>query len=74
MTINWMNFIYNLKYLGMGMLGVALVILAIIIITVLVTKISSKKQKSEAWMNRPSGRELRGQTDATVKKLVLAAA
>lgn len=45
MTVNWMNFIYNLKYLGMGMLGVALVILAIIIITVLVTKISSKSRK-----------------------------
>lgn len=45
--MNPMNFIYNLKYLGLGMLGIAAVIGLIILLTVLMLKIASVKGKTE---------------------------
>ena len=44
MNINPMNFIYNLKYMGTGMLGILIVIGVIIIITSLINKIFSKRK------------------------------
>jgi len=35
MTINWMNFINNLYYMGVGMLGIFVVIGVIILVTML---------------------------------------
>ena len=45
--MNPMNFIYNLKYLGLGMLGITAVIGLIILLTVLMLKISSVKGETE---------------------------
>ena len=42
MNINFMNFIYNLKYMGTGMLGILIVILAIVIVTTILNKITTK--------------------------------
>lgn len=42
MNINPMNFIYNLKYMGIGMLGIFIIIGIIIIITSILNKITSK--------------------------------
>ena len=42
---NPMNFIYNLKYMGLGMLTILLVIGAIILVTMLLNKVTSKKKK-----------------------------
>lgn len=39
-----MNFVYNLKYMGMGMLGIIAVIGIIILVTVILSKASAKKQ------------------------------
>lgn len=38
-----MNFVYNLKYMGLGMLGIIIVIGVIILITMLLNKITTKK-------------------------------
>lgn len=43
MTFNPYNFISNLYYMGMGMLGIVIVIGVIIGVTVLLNKITSKK-------------------------------
>ncbi len=43
MNINMMNFITNLKYMGLGMLGIIVVIGVIILITMLLNKITTKK-------------------------------
>ena len=43
MNFNPMEFIYNLKYMGMGMLGIIVVIGVIILITMLLNKITAKK-------------------------------
>ena len=42
MNINPMNFIYNLKYMGTGMLGILIVIGVIIILTMLLNKVTAK--------------------------------
>ena len=42
MQFNPMNFIANLKYMGIGMLSIFIVIGVIVLITVLLNKISSK--------------------------------
>lgn len=43
MNINPMNFIYNLKYMGVGMLGILIVIGVIILVTMLLNKVTAKK-------------------------------
>ena len=45
MTINWMNFITNMKYMGTGMVGIIAVIGAIIIVTMILNKVTTKKEK-----------------------------
>lgn len=42
MNINPMNFIYNLKYMGWGMLGILVVMAVIIIVTMLLNKMTQK--------------------------------
>ena len=44
MNINIMNFVTNLKYMGLGMLGIIIVIGVIILITMFLNKITEKKQ------------------------------
>lgn len=44
MNINPMNFIYNLKYMGTGMLGILIVIGVIILITMILNKVTAKKK------------------------------
>ena len=44
MNINLMNFIYNLKYMALGMVGIIAVIGAIIIVTMILNKVTSKKE------------------------------
>lgn len=44
MNINPINFIYNLKYMGTGMLGILIVIGVIIILTMLLNKVTAKKK------------------------------
>ncbi len=43
MDINIMNFVANLKYMGLGMLGIIIVIGVIILITMFLNKVTSKK-------------------------------
>lgn len=43
MNINPMNFIYNLKYMGTGMLGILIVIGVIVLLTMFLNKVTSKK-------------------------------
>ena len=43
MNIDIMNFIYNLKYMGLGMLGIIIVIGVIILITMFLNKVTEKK-------------------------------
>lgn len=43
MNINIMNFVYNLKYMGLGMLGIIIVIGVIILLTMFLNKVTSKK-------------------------------
>ena len=42
MNINPMKFIYNLKYMGWGMLGILAVMAIIIIVTMILNKITQK--------------------------------
>ena len=42
MKINPKNFIYNLKYMGWGMLGILAVMAIIIIVTMILNKITQK--------------------------------
>lgn len=44
MNINPMNFVYNLKYMGTGMLGILIVIGVIILVTMLLNKVTAKKK------------------------------
>lgn len=44
MNINPMNFIYNLKYMGTGMLGILIVIGVIILLTMILNKVTAKKK------------------------------
>ncbi|MBQ7109010.1 MAG: oxaloacetate decarboxylase [Clostridia bacterium] len=39
-----MNFVYNLKYMGIGMLGIIIVIGIIIIVTTILNKVTKDKQ------------------------------
>ncbi len=43
MNIDIMNFVYNLKYMGLGMLGIIIVIGVIILITMFLNKVTEKK-------------------------------
>lgn len=40
-----MNFVYNLKYMGLGMLAIIAVIGAIILATAVLNKVTSKRSK-----------------------------
>ena len=44
MNINLWNFVVNLKYMGMGMLGIIAVIGVIILITAILSKVTQKKE------------------------------
>ncbi|MBR2916835.1 MAG: oxaloacetate decarboxylase [Clostridia bacterium] len=44
MNINLWNFVENLKYMGMGMLGIIAVIGVIILITVVLSKATQNKE------------------------------
>ena len=46
-TANPMNFILNLKYMGMGMLGIFIVMGVIILVTTILNRITQKKEKDE---------------------------
>lgn len=43
MNINPMNFITNLYYMGVGMLGIFIVIGVIVLLTIFLNKITTKK-------------------------------
>ncbi len=43
MNINPMNFVYNLKYMGLGMLGIFIVIGIVIAFTMLLNKATEEK-------------------------------
>lgn len=43
MNINPMNFVSNLYYMGVGMLGIFIVIGAIVLLTMFLNKITTKK-------------------------------
>lgn len=45
MKINPMNFISNLYYMGVGMLGIFAVIAVIILLTMLLNKVTAKKRE-----------------------------
>lgn len=45
--MNLMNFVINLKYMGLGMLGIFIVMGAIILITMLLNKITSKSSSDK---------------------------
>lgn len=45
MNINFMNFVDNLYYMGVGMLNILIVIGVIILITMLLNKFGSKSEK-----------------------------
>lgn len=45
MEFNAMRFVENLKYMGLGMLGIFAVIGVIIVATVIFNKVTEKKQK-----------------------------
>ncbi|MBQ4145563.1 MAG: oxaloacetate decarboxylase [Clostridia bacterium] len=42
--MNLMNFVYNLKYMGVGMLGIFVVIGVIILITMFLNKVTENKE------------------------------
>ena len=44
MTMNWMNFVDNLYYMGVGMLGIFVVIGVIVLLTMLLNHITSSKK------------------------------
>lgn len=45
--MNIMNFVYNLKYMGVGMLGIFIVIGVIVLITMFLNKITEPKKDDE---------------------------
>lgn len=47
MNMNIMNFVYNLKYMGVGMLGIFIVIGVIVLITMFLNKITEPKKDDE---------------------------
>ena len=42
LTFDLMNFVYNLKYMGIGMLGVFMIIAIIVCATYLIAKLSDR--------------------------------
>ena len=42
-----MNFVYNLKYMGLGMLTILIVIGVIIIATAVLNKVTARKKKKD---------------------------
>ncbi len=47
MNIDLMNFVVNLKYMGVGMLGILIVMAVIIFSTMLLNKVTEKKDSSK---------------------------
>ncbi len=47
MTFNPMNFVSNLYYMGVGMLGIFVVIGAIVLVTMILNKVTASKKDSE---------------------------
>ena len=47
MTFNPMNFVANLSYMGIGMLGIFIVIGAIIVVTAILNKVTAEKKDGE---------------------------
>lgn len=45
--MNFMNFVSNLRYMGIGMLGIFIVIDVIILITMFLNKVTAKKSDDE---------------------------
>lgn len=45
--MNFMNFVSNLRYMGIGMLGIFIVIGVIILITMFLNKVTAKKSDDE---------------------------
>lgn len=45
--MNLMNFVTNLRYMGIGMLGIFIVIGVIILITMFLNKVTAPKDKDE---------------------------
>ena len=43
LEFNPMNFVANLKYMGIGMLGVFMIVLIIVLATVVIARLTSKK-------------------------------
>ena len=48
MTVDFMQFVYNLKYMGIGMLGVFMIIGIIILATYAVGKFTAPKDKDDS--------------------------
>ncbi len=47
LNMNVMNFVENLRYMGIGMLGIFIVIGVIILITMFLNKVTVKKTEDE---------------------------
>ncbi len=47
MTFNPMNFVSNLYYMGVGMLGIFIVIGAIVLVTVILNKVTAEKKPTD---------------------------
>lgn len=47
LNMNVMNFVENLRYMGIGMLGIFIVIGVIILITMFLNKVTVKKAEDE---------------------------
>ena len=47
MKVDFMQFVYNLKYMGIGMLGVFMIIGVIILATYAVGKLTAPKDKED---------------------------
>lgn len=47
MNFDPMQFVYNLKYMGYGMLGIIIVMAAIIVVTVILNKATAPKSESD---------------------------
>ncbi len=47
MTFEPMNFVTNLSYMGIGMLGIFIVIGAIIVVTAILNKVTADKKDEE---------------------------
>ena len=52
MNFDPMQFIYNLKYMGLGMLGILIVMGVIIIVTMILNKVTAPKADDHARLIR----------------------